>query len=405
MKVSLPGIASILSYEEIILSTYDDGYGILTIGAGHTAMAGTPKPENGMKISLDEAFDIFRRDLENYAEEVRSEIDVPLSQNQFDALVSWHFNTGKIGDSTLTKKLNIGDYNSVPEEMDRWKFAQGQLSNGLVNRRKHEAAMFASGEYGDRPVVVRQSKGGEIETLSPAEIAELMEDVPDTGVEKTIEQLPVNPKSELLPQYRPRQSDALSRQTIALYEHLIPIEDRDQSVSVLAIRGYYENSPGKKDANNRGLYDDAIFIIEPDGVHNFNANTDPSRFRKGAAQLKARQAIRYIPGPHGYNQENGPYSAFRQNSECTVIRDGDEDTGIFWINFHRGGVADTSSQGCQTIPPHQWNEFHTLLHTLLQLCGQETFQYVLLDQTDVPDEVPGDVGVTAPKPIPGSSKV
>lgn len=186
MIVSLPGIASILSYEEIILTTYDDGYGILTIGAGHTAMAGTPKPKIGMKITLHEAFDIFRRDLENYADDVRSEIDVPLSQNQLDALVSWHFNTGKIGDSTLTKRLNSGEYNSVPEEMARWKFAQGQVSNGLVNRRNHEAAMFTSGVYGDRPVVVRQTKGGKIETLSLAEIAELMEDVPARGVENTI---------------------------------------------------------------------------------------------------------------------------------------------------------------------------------------------------------------------------
>ncbi|WP_306257648.1 lysozyme [Pararhizobium sp. IMCC21322] len=406
MQVSLSGIASILSYEEIILTAYDDGYGILTIGAGHTGKAGTPKPKKGMKIDLVEAFNIFRQDLEKFARQVRSEIDVALSQNQFDALVSWHFNTGKIWDSTLTKRLNTGDYNSVSEEMARWKFAQGKLSNGLVNRRKHEIAIFASGDYGERPVVVRQSKGAKVKTLSPAEIAVLMGDVPDTDEEKTIEQLLANPKSKLLPQYRPRQSEALSRQTMELYEHLIPIEDRNESVSVLGVRGYYENSLGKKGANDRGLYDDAIFIIEPDGVHNFNANTDPSRFRKGIAQLKARQALRYIPGPHGYNRKNGPYPAFRQDSECTVNRDGTgEDTGIFWINLHRGGLTGTSSAGCQTIPPHQWNEFRTLLNTLLERYGQETFQYVLLDEADVPDEVPGAISVTAPKTIPVSSKI
>lgn len=387
MRVSLEGVTSILSYEEVILTTYDDGYGVLTIGAGHTAKAGAPKPSKGMRIDLVEAFNIFRQDLEKFEQGVTKEVDVPLTQHQFDALVSWHYNTGSIAKATLTKRLNAGDYSSVPEEMARWKFAQGEKSDGLINRRKHEAAIFTSGDYGDRAVWVRQTKGAKATSLSVAEISTLMGSRPTTEEEESTEQLLSNPKSRLLPNYRPRQSAALSRQTLELFEHLVPAEHRDEPIKVLAVRGYYENTLGKKGMNDRGLYDDAIIVIEPSGVHNFNGNTDPSRHKKGIAQLQSQQAVRYIPGPHGYNRKNGPYPAFRQNSPCTVIRDNKgADTGIFWINLHRGGNTTTSSAGCQTIPPHQWDEFRNLLTTLLERYDQKTFQYLLLDEADIPDE-------------------
>jgi lysozyme len=52
-------------------------------------------------------------------------------------------------------------------------------------------------------------------------------------------------------------------------------------------------------------------------VTNYNANCDPSRQRKGIAQLKANQAVLYAPGPHGFQRKGGPYPAFRQKGECT----------------------------------------------------------------------------------------
>jgi lysozyme len=108
MKTSLAGLYFIMSEEACVLSTYDDGGGVLTIGVGHTAMAGNPAPVRGMTITLDDAIGLLRRDLLKYEREVDDRVTVPLTQNQFDALVSWHFNTGGVHQATLTKRLNAG---------------------------------------------------------------------------------------------------------------------------------------------------------------------------------------------------------------------------------------------------------------------------------------------------------
>src|ERR1700710_3062424 len=104
MKTSLRGICSMLAEEAIVLAAYDDGTGTITIGAGHTAAAGEPSPLPGMKISLTEAINVYRTDMSKVEREVANAVHVALSQNQFDALVSWHFNTGAISNSTLTTK-------------------------------------------------------------------------------------------------------------------------------------------------------------------------------------------------------------------------------------------------------------------------------------------------------------
>lgn len=389
MKVSVQGICSILTHESIILSAYDDGGGVLTIGAGHTAMAGPPTPTGGMKISLEESFNIFRQDLRKYEGEVFQAINVSLSQNQFDALVSWHFNTGRINNSTLTTKLNDGDYAGAAKEFSNWNKSNGKVLRGLVNRRKRETAIFGSADYGDESVIVRVSKGSAAKTIDSVEIVKRMTGAPRNEEDQTTKELLSNPSSRLLPNFRPRQSSETTISALAKFERLVPEGRRGDKVKLLAVRGYYTNSLGKLGQNDRGVYDDAIFVVEPNGVHNFNGNTDPSMFRKGVAKLKAPQAVRYIPGPHGFKRKKGPYPAFRQNSPCTVLRDQDgDDTGIFWINLHRGGLTQTSSAGCQTVPPHQWNEFRTLVKNLLTLHGQSSFYYVLIDVDDVPKSVP-----------------
>lgn len=387
MKTSLKGICSILAHEAIVLSTYDDGVGVLTIGAGHTAMAGAPTPTPGMTISLVEAINIFRRDIKKYESGVKNALTVSVNQHQFDALVSWHYNTGSIATATLTKKLNDGDMSGAATEFARWNKAGGNVLKGLTKRRKEEAAIFSNADYGDPNILVFKTKGGSTETLDKDDVLDLMQPTGHSESDLSTEELLANPNSALLPKFRPKQKDQVS---LAAYENfldLVPEERRDDPIKVLAVRGYYTNSMGKEGQNDRGLYDDAIFIIEPDGVHNFNGNTDPSRFRNGIAKLKAPQAVRYVPGLHGFKRKKGPYPAFRQNSECTVERDqkGD-DTGIFWINLHRGGNSTTSSAGCQTVPPNQWNEFKALLDNLLAEYAQKTFYYVLIDQRDVPPE-------------------
>jgi len=85
-------------------------------------------------------------DLARYANEVdRALGDAPASQQQFDALVSFHYNTGAIGSATLTRKHRAGDFAGAAREFDRWVNAGGRVMKGLVRRRMAEAALYRRG--------------------------------------------------------------------------------------------------------------------------------------------------------------------------------------------------------------------------------------------------------------------
>jgi GH24 family phage-related lysozyme (muramidase) len=82
-------------------------------------------------------------DLARYAAEVAAALgDAPTSQAQFDALVSFHYNTGAIGRATLTRKHREGDTAGAAREFARWNRAGGRVLKGLVRRREAEAALY-----------------------------------------------------------------------------------------------------------------------------------------------------------------------------------------------------------------------------------------------------------------------
>ncbi|WP_299191474.1 lysozyme [uncultured Erythrobacter sp.] len=84
-------------------------------------------------------------DLVRYARDVERAIgDTPTSQEQFDAMVSFHYNTGAISRATLTKKHNAGDYAGAAAEFARWNKAGGRVLKGLVRRRAAEAKLYVS---------------------------------------------------------------------------------------------------------------------------------------------------------------------------------------------------------------------------------------------------------------------
>lgn len=161
---------------------------------------------------------------------------------------------------------------------------------------------------------------------------------------------------------------------------------------VVAVRGYFLNSKGKPGQNDRGIYDDAFFVITPDTFAAFNGNTDPSRYRRGMAMLKAPQKIVYRKGYHGYGRRSG-HPAFRQASNVIVHRDGgvgngkslgnglftDAGTNRFWTNLHRGGSNTTSSLGCLTVPAMQWNLFYDYVSHQMKLFHQTTFNCYLVE--------------------------
>jgi lysozyme len=151
------------------------------------------------------------------------------------------------------------------------------------------------------------------------------------------------------------------------------------SVVLVGVRGFFPDlgAPGR---NDRGIYDDCIALVTPGGVVTYNANTDPSIFRKGIATLKTGIHL-YRKGNHGISRPGGGYPALRPATEgerLPVIRDpGVSGYGVA-INIHRGGVNTTSSEGCQTIRPDQWNDFISSVYRAMDAHGQRVIKYVLV---------------------------
>ncbi|WP_420361388.1 lysozyme [Ensifer canadensis] len=98
-----------------------------------------------MVITEAKAEEILRADLAQFEERVARLVKVPINDNQHAVPVSFDFNTGRLGKSTLLKKLNAGDYEAVPAELMKWVNAGGKRLKGLVNRRAAEAGLWVKG--------------------------------------------------------------------------------------------------------------------------------------------------------------------------------------------------------------------------------------------------------------------
>ena len=88
--------------------------------------------------------EILKRDLERFELGLHRLCPVALTQGQYDALVSFSFNTGSVSVSTLRKKLLRGDYEGAANKFPRWVFAVGRRLAGLVRRREAERSLFLS---------------------------------------------------------------------------------------------------------------------------------------------------------------------------------------------------------------------------------------------------------------------
>lgn len=152
MKTSANGRKFIAKEEGNILYAYDDATekrvpaggtvkGTITIGVGHTSAAGEPKVVPGMTITAEQSDQILANDLGKVEKQVSDLVKVPLNQNQFDALVSFQFNTGGLGKSTTLKKLNAGDYQGAADAMLNWSKANNNPTL-LLPRRKRERELF-----------------------------------------------------------------------------------------------------------------------------------------------------------------------------------------------------------------------------------------------------------------------
>lgn len=144
MNISEKGIDFIRQAEGERLIAYQDIVGVWTIGVGHTGFVDGKPVARGMTITKEKSREILKADLVRFERAVNANVNVPLTQNQFDALVSLAFNIGEgaFSRSTLVRKLNVSDYNGASQQFLVWKNAGGKVSQGLLNRRKREKDMF-----------------------------------------------------------------------------------------------------------------------------------------------------------------------------------------------------------------------------------------------------------------------
>ncbi|WP_207696131.1 lysozyme [Enterococcus sp. DIV0212c] len=139
MKISQEGRNLIKKWEGLRLIAYQDSVGVWTIGYGHTKGVYA-----GMTITEAQANAFLDEDIKTHAIGIFQYTTVQLNQNQFDALVSFHFNLGPyiLAGSQLLIYINSKNWTSAANEMKRYIYAGGQILQGLVNRRNDEATLF-----------------------------------------------------------------------------------------------------------------------------------------------------------------------------------------------------------------------------------------------------------------------
>lgn len=154
MKMSDRGRELLTQWEGKSAKVYKDSAGLPTIGVGHLLtkdelasgkiliLGVSTKYSEGLTTSqIDQ---LLVQDLAGAEGAVNSGVEAALTQNQFDALVSFVFNVGRTAfyNSTLRKVLNAGKYREVPNQLRRWNRAGGVVIAGLSNRRENEIKLF-----------------------------------------------------------------------------------------------------------------------------------------------------------------------------------------------------------------------------------------------------------------------
>ncbi|MFC3117648.1 lysozyme [Jhaorihella thermophila] len=149
MHMTDRGLMALARHEGIVPGPYRDSAGTWTFGIGHTAAAGPPDPAlmpRGMPDDLDagirEAFRVFRADLSAYEADVLRAVTVPLAPHEFDALVSFHYNTGGIAKAALTRHLNAGNRVAAADAFLNWR-----RPAAIIPRREAERDLFRHGRY------------------------------------------------------------------------------------------------------------------------------------------------------------------------------------------------------------------------------------------------------------------
>jgi len=157
LTLSSQGEDFIVEFEGFRSKLYEDQAGHCSIGVGHLVHLGPcnagDRREFRDGITRARAIELMRDDASSKIDTVASNVNVPLTQEQFDALVSFTYNVGESAfeESTLLSKLNQGDFDAVPRQLARWNKVtingEKVVSRGLTRRRSREATLFSTGSY------------------------------------------------------------------------------------------------------------------------------------------------------------------------------------------------------------------------------------------------------------------
>jgi lysozyme len=146
MKCSDSGIRLIQEFEGLRLTSYLCSASVPTIGYGATYYADGSKVKLGQTITKEQAVQLLKDHLKEFEGSVIGLLNTTkVNQNQFDALVSFCFNlgAGNLAKSQLLRivKANPND-TKIALEFAKWNRAGGEVSRGLVRRRKKEAELY-----------------------------------------------------------------------------------------------------------------------------------------------------------------------------------------------------------------------------------------------------------------------
>jgi len=143
MKIGKKGLDVIKHFEGFRTQAYLCPAGVWTIGYGTTTNV-----KKGQTITQAKADEFLMRDVAKFEKCINNLVKVPLTQEQFDALVAFVYNIGpgNFTSSTLLSLLNQGQYHAVPAQMLRWNRGDGRVLAGLTARRTSEGVLFSTGQ-------------------------------------------------------------------------------------------------------------------------------------------------------------------------------------------------------------------------------------------------------------------
>ena len=147
MQLSSNGFRLLGELEGIVLKPYRDSVGIPTIGIGSTYYEDGTKVRMADKpITTERAIQLAKNVVKSFEAKVNEVILLPMTQNQFDAMVLLCYNIGKSGfaRSSVVRHFNLGNIQRAADSFLLWNKAGGRVVQGLVNRRNKERSLFLS---------------------------------------------------------------------------------------------------------------------------------------------------------------------------------------------------------------------------------------------------------------------